>query len=1537
MIRRLFRLLVVLSAVVILGVVAVWLLTNTDFGRERSRRFVLGILQGQTHGIVKIDAVHGNLLSGATLTHFSITDSAGHPFLTTDSLSLRYVLRSFLGSKLEFDDVVLYHPDVVVARLPNGPWNYRILWPATPPPAPGDTTTGWGSTVRLTNVTVINGFVTVRSPWAPREGVAAHVRDSLIKDALRAGSRLYIAQVPGGYQKVVTLERLNGKVPFIRWADPKYRTRYVRVASMTMDAFPFRPPAAHVRAATGNFEFNDDSLWWKGATGRLPNTALKGDGMYNLNSGDLRLSLALSPAAFADFDWLYLKVPRTGGGNLAMSVVWRGVTQDYVMRRADLRTGTAHLTGDLGVTVADTVFFHDANVRFSGLTTKQIEAVAPGITSPRDGVLAGRAKFSGTTKRLALDADVTFDAYRRGTSRVIADGVVGFTEKKPVVVSARDLKVKMVPLQIDIVKLLFPTLPIAGTLSGSATLNGSGASQLVMTGLDVVHQDGRNISHAVGTASVHTVGRQTLDLDVEARPIALAELTKFAPTLPFKGLANGPVHAHGPIDALKIDTQLRLPGGGEFGMNGTVDFLSKELGYDVVMDTKRLDLSWVMLFGPVTSLNGGGRARGIGFKPGTMVSDVELAFGPSSIDTIGVDSAFIQAHLANGYANVQRATLNGSGATIAVTGEFGLDSLHTGALTYSVVVDSLYRFARFIPGATTASPNTIAVKPRPRIAYEALRRARADSAKVARETEVQRAIANLPPPQLRLPVDTPRAIPMGLLAGSLRANGTITGSLDRFSLEGTASGTGIIVQGNSVRNFTANYAWLDARTKKSALAAQVRADTISAYGFAFDSLTTDVSYAAPNGSLAFRVRQGTQRDYGINGDFTLNTARNELRLKDVALRFDTTTWRSTHASTVRFGASGIEVVNLELSAGVGRRIYANGLLPTKGTANFDLKVSDFAVENVAELLQSDLALTGRLDLDAHVTGTSEDPRLAGKLDFVKGTYNETAVPELHGTFSYADRKLTTDASAVDSTGRVLAKVNGTIPIDLALSGVTGSRLLDLPINVSLASDSLPIGLIPQFTTAVTNVSGRAIGNVAVAGTLKKPELKGNVTLSGVQFTLAATGSTLDRVNGSVRMTGDSVYVDSIAGFANGPVRLSGTVAVGNWREPTFDLAFVASDAQLINNASGEIHADADIKLTGALSAPMVTGALTVQHGVLYIPESSGKKVIGADDPSLFSVVDTSLAVQRDLFPAQSALFKNLHADVDINIERNTWVRSRDANVEVYTDGPIKLSVVGDALSLTGAVDADRGEYSFLSKRFQIKRGSALFIGTPDLNPTLQITAEYQVKQAAGTATNIRVLIGGTLETPRISLESDAQPPLSQSDLLSYLAFGERSTSLLQFSQTSLAGNSGGNLLNVAGTRLAGIALGVALDEVKGNAARSLGLDVFNITPGDIPLGNGGGLDQFLKGTEIEAGRYINPRTFVSALVTPGLVSCLSSRGQRNSSCAPPGVLVTHRTARGLRLDVNYSPRYLLDPPTLAGQTYTPSGQFGAFLIREWRF
>ena len=130
----------------------------------------------------------------------------------------------------------------------------------------------------------------------------------------------------------------------------------------------------------------------------------------------------------------------------------------------------------------------------------------------------------------------------------------------------------------------------------------------------------------------------------------------------------------------------------------------------------------------------------------------------------------------------------------------------------------------------------------------------------------------------------------------------------------------------------------------------------------------------------------------------------------------------------------------------------------------------------------------------------------------------------------------------------------------------------------------------------------------------------------------------------------------------------------------------------------------------------------------------------------------------------------------------------------------------------GVIYTDRGDYTLLTKRFQIRRGSATFVDGPDLNPTLQITGEYQVNVATRGTVNIQVQVGGTLKNPNVSLESDAQPPRSQSDLLTLIAFGQSTSSLIATSGSSVVATGASDVVG-SGTqfvtwRLATIATGV---------------------------------------------------------------------------------------------------------------------------------
>jgi translocation and assembly module TamB len=393
------------------------------------------------------------------------------------------------------------------------------------------------------------------------------------------------------------------------------------------------------------------------------------------------------------------------------------------------------------------------------------------------------------------------------------------------------------------------------------------------------------------------------------------------------------------------------------------------------------------------------------------------------------------------------------------------------------------------------------------------------------------------------------------------------------------------------------------------------------------------------------------------------------------------------------------------------------------------------------------------------------------------------------------------------------------------------------------------------------------------------------------------------------------------------VRLRGTLAVGNWREPEFNLYLVSSGAQLMNNDRASVQVDAGLALTGPFRSAYASGAATITRGVIYAPEPTGRHMIGAGDPALFNVLDTAVAPDRELFPAQSPLLANLRVDIALGIKHDTWVRNREANVEVYTDQPVTIHDEQQALSLVGVVTTDRGEYNFLSKRFQIRRGSAMFVGSPDLNPTLQITGEYQVEVASRGALNIRVLIGGTLRRPKLTLESDAQPPRTQSELLSLLAFGQSTTSLLAFSSSSIAGNAATSDLFGAGAQLAvrrleSVALGVAVEQIQQQAGRAFGTDVFDITPADVPTEIGGrGIGNFLTQTKVEAGKYVNPRTFLTV----------------QEQAMRPGLAIEHRTADGWQFRASAEPRILLSEPTLNAQPYRTVPAYGGFIIREWRF
>jgi translocation and assembly module TamB len=985
----------------------------------------------------------------------------------------------------------------------------------------------------------------------------------------------------------------------------------------------------------------------------------------------------------------------------------------------------------------------------------------------------------------------------------------------------------------------------------------------------------------------------------------------------------------GPMRDLALDASLATPDGGSIAARGTLDLASQQKGYDLATTMHLFDASAVSTKAPRTSLSADATVRGAGFDPATMHAVATAKVRTSMYDSVAVDSAMLRASAAGGMLTLDTLMLRIPAGRADLAGTFGLAQPHVGTLRYAVFLDSLSTLERFMPSSDTAG----SVPPRPGILAARQARASRIQDSIATRTEVERAVTGARAPQI--PVDTPRAVPRSRLAGTVQAQGTATGNIHTFNLNGTASGQNVVALGNTAKSFSARYAWNSAFTPQSRVSADVTAVQLVAGGFALDTVTLSTAYQKPNGTVKLAIRQDSSRYYTLNAAYVLNKQRNDLILDNLRLRFDTVTYASAHPSRIHFGPAGVQVDSFDIRSPHSGQIYVNGQIPTSGNADVEIDVTQFDIGNLLALAQSDIPAHGLVSVAMHASGTRAAPVMSGAFGVERFTYGTRATPELHGRFSYANQTLTTNLDAMREGGPVIANANGTVPINLALAGVTGSRIpRDRTIAATVTSDSLPLELVPQFTDLVANLTGRAYANFTIGGTINNPIVNGRLALWNGGVKVVPLGITLSDVATNIRLQRDTVVIDSLVARSNGPIRLHGGVGIKSLSAPSFDLALTARDARVIDNDMGNMLADANLTMKGPFNDVLVAGTARAVRGVIYIPESNGKTLVGAGDPALFSVLDTAIASQRALFPQQSPLLGGLEMAVGVQVNHDVFVRSSEANVELYTEDPLEISVdrAKQLFVLDGVLLSDMGEYRFQSRRFQIKQGSATFVNTPGLNPTLQITGEYDVQVPSREAIAIRILISGTLDQPKIALESDAQPPISQTDLLSYLAFGRSSTSLLQQEGSGLTTSGTGTSNNIVGQgaafaakQVSAAALGALTDQISGQAIRSLGADFFNIEPADVQLDAA----SFLRGTQVEFGKYIQTRTFLQLQFRPDPTSL-----QR------PGFQLTHRFGgnTGYRIEASLEPRYLLKQPSLSPDVNpTTTSAFGLFLVREWRY
>jgi hypothetical protein len=674
----------------------------------------------------------------------------------------------------------------------------------------------------------------------------------------------------------------------------------------------------------------------------------------------------------------------------------------------------------------------------------------------------------------------------------------------------------------------------------------------------------------------------------------------------------------------------------------------------------------------------------------------------------------------------------------------------------------------------------------------------------------------------------------------------------------------------------------------------------------------------------------------------------QLRVGSVA-----TPWTLERPAHISVNDHGMTADTLRIQRAAGGSAQLMGRLAWHSTSHASEaeNVSDFRIDfqgvpfaDFARIKLPTVKTSGHLDGTMQIGGDSQAPVMEGNATLRMLALGDAQMDSVAASFGYADRKLSTRMNALEG-GRRIFFVDAAIPLDLSFTPVH-ERKLDEPLHFVLTADSAPATLLTGFVPSLKNVTGAIIGALTATGTTRDWKLGGELALRNGSALFEPSGVRYRDVTGTFRLADNrTAQVDATVRAADGHARATGTIGFQNLRDPQFDLSVNALNFLAAKRKDAEFTTSGDIRIGGHYTRPVLSGAIAVGEGALYLDELYRRyQIVELDNPLLYDVVDTSIVALRSFLPpSQNPFVKNLIInDLRVEVGRESWLRSRDLNVELtgelnisFVDNdPVASQRSAEDVRLLGTLRAVRGNYTLYSigtaRQFAVREGTVEFPGTPGVDPNLGFNAVYRARPSQGDPIDIIAVVGGTLRSPRVRLTSDEEPPISESDLTSYLFFGLPTYALSPSQNAGVTQTISGLDVPLAG-------LGVRALTSSGFGYLASGLQTFaqnygildyvaltaaEATPGITEQNAIAGL---FAGHRLELGRYVGDKVYLA------WSQRLSSTGMRT-----PGVRVEWRFLPTLTAEFFSEDRFARNP-SFGIENSDLKRVWGLLLFREWSY
>lgn len=1505
---------------VFIAVVTIGVGVGTDTGRETIRALVEQQVGGRINGKLHIGRIGGGFLTGFTIDTFAIRGPDDSLFVSTGRIKVDYDLRDLLDRRILLRNVEIDRLFMRLHQFEQGDWNHERIFRRKGPRGPDAPGSSFGDYVVLENVSGGNAQVVLIRPWHPADSLQGARRDSAIAYALARTDKEY-RRSADGFKHVYRWTKASAVLPRVRIADPD-STRFGMLFTFEQLKADEQDPPLKFSNMRGTVRKLGDSLWLNVPHFDLPASTGSATGKIWWGSKlPTRLDIRIKgdSVAMNDVAWVYPTFPRTGSGRTNLRITnYPGRLNDfqYELTNLDARSNRSRVTGAMTFISSGPVLqVTDVDVQASPVNFDLLRTFAGGpLPVDWQGDLWGYARGPGgpLTNFVVSESDVTFrDAHVPGAvSRGKGRGALNILD--PEFTVFRGFQVNADVIDTRSLEFLFPSFPrIHGTVAGSAVLD-SIWTDVRFSKADVTH---RNMpgepSRVTGSGRV-TYGEQfmTFDVNVVAQPVSLTMMS-FAYDLGIKGLMSGPIRARGTSNDMQVTAQLEGPAG-RISYNGRADAYPLSVAARGSGRVDALDLSQFL---DAPNVPGGWVTGGYQLDvrydttdfstiTGTAAAQIERA----ELDSNRIFPSRFRARFGQGRMFLDTLRVESAAATISADGVIALKARGPDSVRYAVNVDSLGGLRRYVSRMLTAMAT----------------------------------------PQQALPDS---------LSGKLSVTGAARGALAALDITGSVSGSELFIRRGAGRRLTGSFAFENLFAASTGTLA-LRLDTLNVGVIALDTLgITGRLESARRGAIALGARGRNGVSYAFGGDLILGDTLRELLVRELTIVTDSSRWALRRPAPIKMGTA-IEIDSLAIGNGKGGSIALEGFVPDTGKGRMLFRADSVSLRDVAAVAQLPRALSGWAHLAVQGAGTSGAPVMNAQARLNAVQYGTLSLNAVTANAFYANRRADVELDIARSDRPELF-ARASLPMELRYFGV---QLLDDSLHGTLRTDSGSVQLL-EMLLPISSGTGKLIARLDLGGTLKHPDLSGPIRIENGEATFDSLGVRLRGINVDLGLFGhaDSLSINRFTAWSGASaadaISLGGYIKYRDLGNPVLSLQLVSRTFRVVDKrdiARLDVSTTSQdgLRLVGPLKNAVLSGNIRIDRAQVFLPDPElARKQIG--DVVLVDGMDDGA-----LASTNGPLLSYIDFDnVTVTLGDEVFLRSRsgavdDVNIKLVGTLAVSKGFRRDRafgttieaptpqLLFDGVLRAERGTYSlsldpffglFVKKDFEVESGTVTFqrssIGQAiDLN----ISAIHTVRTATGDDLRVRARLTGDPRTSTaVVLESGESFAVSQSDLVSYLIFGQPNFEVgaadqdyVQLVLRAITPSLGAPVRNVA-RALFGSTFADAL-QVQTAVDLSAGRDE---QPGLLTA------EIFSRSRLGAQARIKNTNVFVS-VSTP---ICFGSQEGEQAYFYGLSGKIEWRLSRDASVQAGREPSALICGRSYSGRVVATPAQWGLSVFKSWRF